>query len=79
MAKQTATVYVTDTCPYCTMMVNHLKEKNVNVKTVNVQKDQKAAQKLVETTGEMGVPQTRINGQWILGFDPNRVEQALRR
>lgn len=78
MAKPTATVYLTDTCPYCTMMVNHLKEKNVNVRTINVQHDQRAAQRLMETTGQMGVPQTEINGKWILGFDPNGVEQALR-
>ena len=38
-----------------------------------MQTDQVAAQKLVETTGQMGVPQTNINGQWVLGFDPDRV------
>lgn len=74
----TATVYMTDTCPYCVMMIKYLKEKNVNVRTVNVQHDQRAAQRLMATTGQMGVPQTEINGKWIIGFDPNRVEQALR-
>ena len=74
----TATVYMTDTCPYCVMMINYLKEKNINVRTVNVQHDQRAAQRLTSTTGQMGVPQTEINGKWIIGFDPNSVEQALR-
>lgn len=73
-----ATVYVTSTCPYCTMMTNYLKEKNIPFKTVNVQTDMEAAQRLVETTGQMGVPQTEINGKWILGFDTASVDQALK-
>lgn len=75
----TATVYMTDTCPYCKMMINHLRQKNINVRTVNVQHDPRAAQCLMSITGQMGVPQTEINGQWIIGFDPNAVERALRR
>lgn len=75
MAK--ATVYITSTCPYCTMMTNYLKENNIEYETVNVQVNQKAAQKLVQTTGQMGVPQTEINGKWILGFNPDGVQEAL--
>jgi len=75
MAK--ATVYISSTCPYCTMMTNYLAENNIAYETVNVQTDQAAAQKLVATTGQLGVPQTEINGQWILGFNPAGVEEAL--
>ncbi len=74
----TATVYTTNTCPYCSMMTNYLKENNITFREVNVQTDRAAGQKLVETTGQMGVPQTEINGKWILGFDPEGVQQALK-
>lgn len=73
----TATVYVTSTCPYCTMMTNYLEQQNIPYKTINVQTDREAGQRLVQTTGQMGVPQTEINGKWILGFDPAGVQQAL--
>lgn len=73
----TATVYVTSTCPYCTMMTNYLEQQNIPYKTINVQMDREAGQRLVQTTGQMGVPQTEINGKWILGFDPAGVQQAL--
>lgn len=76
MAK--ATVYVTDTCPYCTMMTNYLQDQKIEFVTVNVQTNQKAAQRLVQTTGQLGVPQTEINGQWILGFDPDSVQKVLK-
>ncbi|MBE1555251.1 glutaredoxin family protein [Sporosarcina limicola] len=73
-----ATVYTSSTCPYCTMMINYLKEQNIPYKEVNVQKDQAAGQKLVEKTGQMGVPQTEINGKWVIGFDMDGIQEALK-
>lgn len=72
------TVYTTTTCPYCTMMKNFLKEKGLPFKEVNIQQDPVAANRLVKTTGQMGVPQTEINGQWVLGFDPDKVMQLVK-
>ena len=73
-----ATVYTTNTCPYCTMMKNYLDEQNIPYREVNVQEDEEAGRKLVETTGQMGVPQTELNGKWILGFDTEAVQVALK-
>jgi glutaredoxin 3 len=67
------TVYTTNTCPYCTMLKNFLQAQGLTFKEVNVQLNQAAANKLVETTGQLGVPQTEINGQWVLGFDPEKI------
>ncbi|MET1249020.1 glutaredoxin family protein [Sporolactobacillus sp. STCC-11] len=71
------TVYTTNTCPYCHMVKNFLSEKGLPFKEVNVQQDQAAGQRLVETTGQMGVPQTNVNGQWVLGFDPSRIMSLI--
>lgn len=67
------TVYTTNTCPYCVMMKNFLNDKGFPFTEVNVQQDPIAAQKLVDATGQMGVPQSNVNGHWVLGFDPNAV------
>lgn len=67
------TVYTTNTCPYCTMLKNYLKSVDLPFKEVNVQQDQFAAAKLVEATGQLGVPQTNINGHWVIGFDPESI------
>lgn len=75
--KNKAKVYITSSCPFCTMMTNYLEEHRIPFETVNVQTDLEAARQLVATTGEMGVPQTEINGQWIIGFDPAGVQGAL--
>jgi glutaredoxin 3 len=72
------TVYTTNSCPYCVMMKNYLMDKGLPFKEVNVQQDQAAANRLVLTTGQMGVPQTEINGQWVLGFDPEKVMRLVK-
>lgn len=72
------TVYTSSTCPYCVMMTNFLKDKGLSFKEVNIQQDPIAANRLVETTGQMGVPQTEVNGQWVLGYDPEKVMQIIK-
>ncbi|GGN67085.1 hypothetical protein GCM10007971_37700 [Oceanobacillus indicireducens] len=44
---------------------------------MNVENDPTMMQKVVEQTGQMGVPQTEINGKWVLGFDPERILDAI--
>lgn len=72
------TVYTTTRCPYCTMLKNFLSEQNILFKEVNVETNPDIMQQLVRTTGQMGVPQTEVNGQWIVGYDPNNIMKALR-
>ncbi|MBM7693759.1 glutaredoxin-like YruB-family protein [Peribacillus deserti] len=67
------TVYTTNTCPYCIHAKHFLNEQGLEYKEVNVQEDSAAAQRLVEETGQMGVPQIKVNGNWILGFDPQAI------
>ena len=72
------TVYTTTQCPYCVMLKNFLLEQNISFNEVNVETQPEVMQRLVKTTGQMGVPQTEVNGQWIIGFDPNNIMIALR-
>ena len=71
------TVYSTNTCPYCTMMKQFLEAQGLNYNEVNVQLDPIAAQRLVQETGQMGVPQTNVNGHWVLGFHPEILMQYV--
>lgn len=75
---KSVTVYTTSTCPYCDMVKKFLDEQNVSYKEVNIQNDPEAAKRLVETTGQLGVPQTEIDGKWIIGFDPNSIMEVIK-
>jgi glutaredoxin 3 len=71
-------VYTTTRCPYCVMLKNFLSYQNIPFEEVNVEKDPEIMRRLVKTTGQMGVPQTEVNGQWVLGYDPNSIMMALK-
>ena len=72
------TVYTTSTCPFCVMTKNFLSDNNIPFKEVNVEHSHEAMQYVVSKTGQMGVPQTEINGNWVIGFDPERIKHELK-
>ncbi|MBI2550219.1 glutathione S-transferase N-terminal domain-containing protein [Candidatus Woesearchaeota archaeon] len=72
------TVYSTPTCPWCHKAKDFLKENNVPFQDVNVAANQKAAEEMIEKSGQMGVPVIQIDGQFIVGFDKNAIKKALK-
>jgi len=70
-------VYSTKTCPWCHKVKEFLDEKKVKYEDIDVGADKKAAEEMVEKSGQMGVPVTDINGTIIVGFDKAAIEKAL--
>jgi glutaredoxin-like YruB-family protein len=69
-------VYTSSTCPYCTMVKNHLKEKGVDYVEKNVSTDNQARKELM-SMGHMGVPVVLIDGEEVVGFDKDRIDALL--
>lgn len=72
------TIYTTSVCPYCDMAKKYFKENNVKFKEINVSLNPKAAQEMVEKSGQMGVPVIDIDGQIIVGFNKPALERILK-
>ena len=70
-------VYTTNTCPYCSMLKDFLKEKNIKFENINVSDDQDAAEEMIEKSGQMGVPVIEVGGEIIVGFDKEKIKEAL--
>lgn len=75
-------LYSTMSCPYCKMEKSWLEEKKVEHKVVYVDLNSDEAQKMVDKTGQMGVPVTEIEfeegePQYIIGFDKPTLSQLL--
>jgi len=70
-------VYSTSTCPWCIRAKQSLKENNVISEDVDVSGNQQAADEIFQKTGQMGVPVPDIEGEIIVGFDKERIKQAL--
>ena len=70
-------VYSTSTCPWCVRVKQYLKENNVQFEDYDVGIDQSKADEMVKVSGQMGVPVLDIEGEIIVGFDKDRIKQAL--
>lgn len=71
------TVYSTSTCPYCIRVKQFLKDNNVDFEENDVAADQEKAKEMVDKTGQMGVPVIDVDGEIIIGFDKDKLVQAL--
>lgn len=71
------TVYTTTRCPYCVMLKNFLKDQKISFNEINVEANPEMMRKLIQTTGQMGVPQSEVNGHWIIGYDPENILRVL--
>ncbi len=72
------TVYSTPTCPWCHKAKEFLKENKVKFEDLNVAVDRKAAQEMIEKSGQMGVPVIMIDSKVIVGFDVPAMKKALK-
>lgn len=75
-------IYSTTTCPFCKMEKEYLEEKGTAYENIFVDQQPDEAKRLIEESGQMGVPFTEItkdDGQVvkILGFDKNKLNEAL--
>lgn len=67
---QTVTIYSKETCPYCVMAKNLLKQKGVtNFNEIRIDINPAEKDKMIELTGRMTVPQIFIGGTHVGGFD----------
>lgn len=71
------TVYTTPTCSWCTTIKTHLMKHGIRYTELDVSRDQNAAAEMQRKSGQMGVPQTDISGEMIVGFDKTRINRLL--
>lgn len=75
-------MYTTMTCPFCKMQKDYLAGKNIHFQEILVDENPQEAQKMIEISGQMGVPFTVIDKDdgsraTILGFDKLQLEKEL--
>lgn len=70
-------VYSAPICPYCTALKAFLKEHNIEFEEIDVSQDEKEAREMVEKTGQMGVPVLEKDGEFVVGFDREKIIKLL--
>ncbi len=73
----TITVYSTPTCPYCKLVKEFLKEKNLTFTDIDVSADSEQAKLMVKLSGQQGVPVIDVGGQIIVGWNKTALEDVI--
>jgi glutaredoxin 3 len=71
-------IYTTPTCPFCFLAKEYLKEKGIEFEEVDVSKNEAAAMEMIQKSGQMGVPVIEIDGQIVVGFDKEKIDELLK-
>lgn len=72
-------IYATKTCPWCKKTKEWLKGKKIKYTEYDVAADEKARKKMIDISGQGGVPVLEIGDQIIIGYDPKAIEKALKK
>jgi glutaredoxin 3 len=79
MTAKKVIVYSTQMCPWCVKAKEWLKENKIKFEDVDLSKSEnrERAIKLIEKTGNSGVPQIDVDGEIIVGFDVDKLKELL--
>lgn len=70
-------IYTTPTCPHCRSAKDFLTMRGIKFTEKDVSRDRSAASELA-SRNIMGVPAFKINDEYIVGFDKNRIDELMK-
>ncbi len=70
-------IYSTPTCVYCKMAKDFFNKHHLPYIDVDVTKDDKLVQEVVQKSHQMGVPVIDIDGEIYVGFDRTGISKKL--
>ena len=71
------TIYSTPTCHFCGEAKKFMKEHNISYTEYNVATDLEKRKERIDRSSQMGVPVSDIDGKILVGFEENRLAEAL--
>ena len=71
-------IYSTPTCVYCKTLKEYLASKNIPYTEIDVASNEKELEKMVAISGQMGVPVVDIDGEVVIGFDRQKIDEILK-
>jgi glutaredoxin-like YruB-family protein len=70
-------IFSTPSCPYCVTLKEFLKHHDIEFEDIDVSKDEKAAEEMIQKSGQMGVPVVEIEDKIVVGFDKEKIVKLL--
>ncbi len=77
MAEKKVVIYSTPTWPFCRRAKQPLQEKGIKFIDYDVAQDKEKAREMVKISGQMGVPVILVDGQMVIGFNQQKLDELL--
>lgn len=77
-AQKLVSVYGAEWCAPCHAAKDYFKSKNVEYDYINVDNDREAGMAIATKTGWSAIPIIKIGDEYILGFNLEKINGALR-
>ncbi|WP_341472988.1 glutaredoxin domain-containing protein [Clostridium niameyense] len=71
-------VYSIPTCSWCEKTKKYLDSKNVQYETIDIESDLEGRQKMFEISHQKSVPVIDIDGEVIIGFQKDKLDELLK-
>lgn len=71
-------IYTTPVCAYCKMAKEYFKSKNFQYEEISLVGNQEAQQLVISKTGMVAAPIIEINSKFIVGFNREEIDKALK-
>ena len=71
------TVYYTKSCPFCLKVKDFLNKNKISFVEVDLEENKFAINKLREELDEIRLPITKINGEYIVGYNVKKLKELL--
>jgi len=70
-------IYCTQGCPWCIKAQEYLKSKNIPFRNIDLTAEPGKRDEMFKRSGAMTVPQIWIGNSLIIGFDKEKINNAL--
>ncbi len=70
-------IFTTPTCAYCIVLKRWLEEKGVEYEEVDITQHEEEQERMIEKTGQVGVPVAEIGEEMVVGFDKEKISSLL--
>jgi glutaredoxin-like YruB-family protein len=77
MAEKIVKVYTTPTCPWCKKVKQLLSDNGIQYQEMNVAEDKAAREEMANTTHQLSIPTTLIDGEFVIGFNEKALKEKL--
>ncbi len=70
-------IYTLSWCGHCKALKEFLNYRKVEFENIDVEKDENAAEEIIQKAGSSGFPVIELDGRLIVGFDAEELSKIL--